>query len=173
VENFEHAQKMNGIEISKNAISRVHVFFGFYPSNPEVYSQYIDPWWEQNIDPQDFIITIEQELGKLAAFLGVATGYGALLATFTGIPAGFVAAYVGVLEGLAVAIPIVGGGASLLEGKNYFTMGEYRPDYMKDSNKYVGYCPDGKVLNTWPGKIINSGLLDDDQYHDPTSLVNY
>jgi hypothetical protein len=158
------------LKFQKNAISRIHVFFGFYPSNPEVYSQFIDPWWEQNIDPQDFKLTIEQELGKLAAFVGVAPCYGALLATFTGIPAGFVAAYIGVLEGLAVATPVVGGIASWAEGKSYFKIGEYRDDYMQVPGKYDGYS-DGAVLNGWPGKLLNSTLVDDEKYHDPASLV--
>jgi hypothetical protein len=197
---IETALTMNGIDISINAISGLHVFFGFYPSNPEVpdyisntvstrlrggysevkaYAKFIDPWWDQQFKPDDCIFTIETEMARTTEFVAAWMAYMALLAaTPAGIGGGaaFVTTLMARLATLTWLTP-----AGIIEvlkaisvgmGKNYFTIGEIRGDYATADHKgYVAYCPKGGINVTWPGKIMNSALLDDETYHDPASLV--
>ncbi len=160
------AQEMNGVELAKSAISRVHVFFGFYPSSPKAYIKYIDPWWEQDMDINDFVCTIEHEVGKAAAFSAVVGGYIAVLYSLTGIPAGFLAALKTVAALGAGTTTGIFAAAGYVENKNYFRMGEIKEDYMMPPElKIYSDYSDGSNKNAWPGKIILSGLLGNQQFH--------
>ncbi|MEI8321469.1 MAG: hypothetical protein WCG05_05680, partial [Alphaproteobacteria bacterium] len=97
----------------------------------------------------------------------------AVLATMTGIAPTFLAAFIATLKLVVIAIPSGMTLGSVIEGKNYFRFGEVREDYMRtEKNMYDNYGGGG-ILSGWPGKIINSTLLDDDKYLDPASLVSY
>ena len=199
--NIETAQNMNGIDISINSISQFHVFFGFYPSNPTVqdyishqltsvlsqpndapvmYAKYIDPWWDQQFKPEDCIFTIETEMARTTEFAASLVAYMALFASAPAAMGGGIALLTSLMaklssltwltpNGIALALAAISAGT----GKNYFTIGELRGDYAAaNQNCYSSYTKGG-IKGAWPGKIINSALLDDEKYHDPASLVNY
>ncbi len=182
---IDKAQSMNGVEIAEYAISPAHVFFGFYPSNPNVQAKFIDPWWDQKYDPDTAILTWENELAKTTLFVAPLVAMGAILGgtILSGGGAGalFLSRVIGVLGNMVKYVPagsliiaaVINVASKLKTGDYVFSVGEIRGHYMSNQTCYNAYSSDGSVKSSWAGKINHSSWPDDSSYLEPSSLVPF
>lgn len=181
---IERAQTMNGIEIAIYSFAPFHVFFGFYPSNPtnSIYARFIDPWWEQNYNSDTAVLTWEKQAAKIVLFMTPLIVLGGFVGALTTSGSGvtllnrLIISIKNIMAGgtalSLVPIAVTDIGSKLIVGEYVFYVGQLRKHYMSVPDMYNHYG-DGSVEKGWAGKLISSGLLNNETPHDKSLILNF